>query len=344
METRKRRMIALAAVLAVVAAGTYLYLRRAEHPADAITIYGSIDIRQVQLAFNDSGRIAVIAVQEGDRVHRGQLVATLDSGRFEDAVARARSQLAAARQVLARLLAGSRPEEIIEARANVAAARASWRNARTTYRRSAALAQEHYLPQQARDNAQEALAVAYSRLLAARQALKLAVKGPRRQDIDGARDQVAADAAALSLTRKELADTRLYATADGVIDNRIQEPGDMTSPQLPVLTEALDNPVWARAYVPEPDLGRLRQGMRAEISSDSFPGTRFEGWVGFVSPVAEFTPKAVQTAQLRTELVYRVRVYACNPKGRLRLGMPVTVTLPLPARRVHGLSSHPCGG
>ena len=340
--TRKRRLILVLAAVAIAGVGAYLYIRRTEHPAGALTVYGSIDIRQIELAFNDSGRIATIAVQEGDRVRRGQLVATLDPARFEDAAAQARARLGSEQQVLARLLAGSRPEEIAEARANAAAALATWRNARTTYRRNAALAQEHYLPQQASDDAREALAVARSRWQAAQQALRLAIKGPRKQDIAAARAQVAADAAALALARKELADTRLYAPDDGVIDNRILEPGDMTSPQVPVLTEALDNPVWARAYVPEPDLGRLRQGMQAVITSDSFPGTHFDGWVGFISPVAEFTPKTVETTQLRTELVYRMRVYACNPQARLRLGMPVTVTIPLPARLVRGLSHHPC--
>ncbi len=340
--TRKLRLIAVVAVLAIVAGAAYLYVRRAGRPVDALTVYGSIDIREIQLAFNDSGRIAAIAVQEGDRVHRGQLLAKLDPARFRDAVAQAQARLAVAHQVLARLLAGSRPEEISEARANAAAALAVWRNAQTTYRRNSELAKERYLPQQARDDARQALTVARSRWQAAEQALRLAIKGPRLQDIAAARAQVAADTAAFALAHKELADTHLYAPENGVIDNRILEPGDMTSPQTPVLTLALDNPVWARAYVPEPALGELREGMRAVISSDSFPGKHFEGWVGFVSPVAEFTPKTVETAQLRTELVYRMRVYACNPQGELRLGMPVTVTIPLPGRPAQGQSIHPC--
>lgn len=340
--TRKQRLIAVMAVLVIAAGGAYLYVRHAGRPAGALTVYGSIDIREIQLAFNDSGRIATIAVQEGDRVHRGQLLAKLDPARFQDAVAQAQARLAVARQVLARLLAGSRPEEILEARANAAAALATWHNAKKTYHRNAVLAKEHYLPQQASDDARQALAVARSRWQAAEQALRLAIRGPRLQDIAAARAQVAADAATQALARKELADTLLYAPEDGFIDNRILEPGDMTNPQSPVLTIALDNPVWARAYVPEPALGELRQGMRAVISSDSFPGRRFDGWVGFVSTVAEFTPKTVETTQLRTELVYRIRVYVCNPQGQLRLGMPVTVTIPLPARPVHGQPRHPC--
>ncbi len=343
MPMNRKRLLIAVLVVVIAAVAAYAYLARRKSSSAALTVYGSIDIREVQLAFNDSGRIGQIAVQEGDRVHRGQLLATLDAARFRDATARAAAQLAVARHGLARLQSGSRPEEIAVARANAAAAQATWRNAQKTYRRDAVLAKEHYLPQQASDDARQAMEVAFSRQQAAQQALRLVIRGPRRQDIAAARAGVAADKAALALARKELADTHLYAVDDGVIDNRILEPGDMAGPQTPVLSLALDNPVWVRAYVPEPDLGRLRQGMRMVISSDSFPGQHFDGWLGFVSPVAEFTPKTVQTEQLRTELVYRVRIYVCNPDGRLRLGMPVTVTIPLPARLSRGLAHHPCG-
>lgn len=101
----------------------------------------------------------------------------------------------------------------------------------------------------------------------------------------------------------------------------------MVSPQTPVLTLALIDPVWVRAYLPEPALGRITLGANATIHTDSYPGKSYEGWVGFISPSAEFTPKSVHTPELRTRLVYSVRVFACNPQGELRLGMPVTVTI-----------------
>ena len=129
------------------------------------------------------------------------------------------------------------------------------------------------------------------------------------------------------LARRQLHDGKLVAPKDGVIEVRILEPGDMVTPQAPVFTVALDNPVWARIYVPEPDLGKIFPGMRAEIHTDSYPGQAFPGWIGYISPTAEFTPKNVETPQLRTRLVYEVRVYACNPDYRLRLGMPTTVRI-----------------
>ncbi len=103
----------------------------------------------------------------------------------------------------------------------------------------------------------------------------------------------------------------------------------MASPSQPVLTLDLTSPVYARAYLPEKQLGRIRPGMRAYVESDAFPGERFPAWVGFISPTAEFTPKTVETTEVRTELVYRMHVYACNADDRLRLGAPVTVVIPL---------------
>ena len=101
----------------------------------------------------------------------------------------------------------------------------------------------------------------------------------------------------------------------------------MASPQKPVFSLAITDPKWVRAYVSEPELGKIHEGMTATVSVDSFPNRRFEGWVGFISPVAEFTPKAVQTQELRPSLVYEVRVFVKDPSDELRLGMPATVHL-----------------
>ena len=107
------------------------------------------------------------------------------------------------------------------------------------------------------------------------------------------------------------------------------EPGEMASPQKPVFSLAVVDPKWVRAYVSEPDLGRVHPGAKANISVDSFPDRQFEGWIGFISPVAEFTPKSIETEELRSSLVYEVRVFVKDPTDELRLGMPATVRLPL---------------
>jgi HlyD family secretion protein len=131
-----------------------------------------------------------------------------------------------------------------------------------------------------------------------------------------------------------------------VIEDRILEPGDMASPATPVFTIALPSPLWVRAYVPEAELGRLRPGMTASVSTDSFPGTRYRGWIGYISPTAEFTPRTIESPELRTALVYRIRVYVCDPRGQLRLGMPATVRIDkaAPATGATGCSPDHDGG
>jgi HlyD family secretion protein len=103
----------------------------------------------------------------------------------------------------------------------------------------------------------------------------------------------------------------------------------MASPQRPVYTLAMTDPLWVRVYVKESDLGRIRPGMRAEVATDSYPNKRYGAWVGYISPTAEFTPKSVETTEVRSSLVYQVRIFVCNPQGELRLGMPATVTIAL---------------
>lgn len=148
--------------------------------------------------------------------------------------------------------------------------------------------------------------------------------------------QASADEAELAFADEQLKDAELHAPADGVIRERILEPGDMASPLTPVFTLALTDPVWVRAYLPQTALGKVKPGMRAAITTDSFPDRIYVGWIGDISPSAEFTPKNVETPELRTRLVYRMRVFACNPNGELRLGMPATVILDLSDRSSAG--------
>ena len=146
----------------------------------------------------------------------------------------------------------------------------------------------------------------------------------------------------LAIARKQLADASLIAPAAGVIQDRILEPGDMASPQLSVYTLALTDPIWVRAYVQGSDMGKIHQGMGAEVSTDSYPGKRYRAWLGYISPSAEFTPKSVETTEVRSNLVYQVRVFVCNPQNELRLGMPATVTIPLDQPASADSAATPC--
>ena len=292
MDISKKKKIIITFIFALIVGSgiaTYWFLRPQTNPS-YITIYGNIDIRQVETAFYVSGRIHRLWVQEGDRVHKGQLLAELDPIRFQDAVDKNRGQ--------------------------VAAQKATLKNAKITLARNQILVKSQAVSKQNLDDSIAAHRVAEHTLQANR--------------------------AALALAQQDLIDSKLYAPKDGVIQDRILEPGDMVTPQTPVYTLALDNPVWVRAYLPEKELGKIQLGMKAWIQSDSYPKHRFPGWIGFISPVAEFTPKTVQTTELRTELVYQVRVYACNPDYRLRLGMPVTVEIPFKNNLPQPLGKNPC--
>jgi HlyD family secretion protein len=330
MKSRVLQLVVLVLLLASAGGGYWWWSEsQRESSVDELILFGNVDIREVQLAFNQSDRIERLLVKEGDRVYEGQLLGVLDSRRLKAAADKAEAQVQAQRQVVARLVNGTRPEDIRKARADVDLARAELENAQRTAVRRKALAEQKAGSQQDADDARAAAATAQARLAAAQAALDLAIAGPRKEDIAEARAQLQSLEAQRALAHVELADTSLHAPKAGVIQDRILEPGDMASPQKPAFTLAISDPVWVRAYVPEPDLGKLSLGMMAEVETDSFPGKRYRAWVGFISPTAEFTPKSVEVRQLRTRLVYQVRVFVHNPEDELRLGMPATVHVPL---------------
>ncbi len=326
----KRRIALIVAALLVVGTGAtlaYWWTRPSNQPQQLV-LYGNVDLRQVDLPFNGNERIAAVLVQEGDAVHKGEILAKLDTSRLKPQVAQAEAQVAAQKAAVQRLHNGSRPEEIAQARANLAAATADAENARRLYERKKSLFEKSSATQQDVDNSKAALDVADAKVEVNKKALDLAIAGPRVEDVAQAEAQLRANKAQLALARQQLADANLVAPVDGIVRSRLMEPGEMASPQKPVFSLAITDPKWVRAYVSEPDLGRIHPGMTAYVMVDGFPTRRFSGWVGFISPVAEFTPKSVQTEELRISLVYQVRVFVKDETDVLRLGMPATVYLP----------------
>ena len=329
MQKKSLAIVIVAVVLGVTGAAAWYFNDRRTGNANDLLLYGNVDIRQVQLAFNGSERIAQMLVKEGEQVKKGQLLATLDSVRLAHNVDLQQAQLASQQQVVARLDAGSRPEEIRKAQADLESARIGADNAGRSYQRIEALVEQHFVAKQQADDARAAADAAQARYHALQETLKLVQMGPRKEDIAAAKSMLRGSQASLEMARKALADASLYAPDDGVIQERILEPGDMASTQRPVYTLALTDPIWVRAYVKETELGKLKPGMRAEVSTDSYPGKRYRAWVGYISPSAEFTPKSVETTEVRSSLVYQLRIFVCNPQGELRMGMPATVSIRL---------------
>jgi HlyD family secretion protein len=331
MQQRLRVVLILAAVVAV---GAALWWWLSGHGAarQELTLYGNIDLRQIDLPFNGSERVSEVLAQEGDHVKQCQVLARLDTSRLSPAVARAQADLEAQQQMVNRLHSGNRPAEIDQARANTAAARADAVNARAQLERLRTLSQNtagRALSRQDLDSAQAAADAAEAKLNASEKALALELAGPRREDVAQGEAQLQSQRAALAMLQQQLQDAELRAPVDAVVRSRVVEPGEISSPQKTAFTLAIVDPKWVRAYVSESDLGAVHEGQRATVSVDAFPNRRFEGWIGFISPTAEFTPKAVETRELRSSLVYEVRVFVKDPQDQLRLGSPATVHLPL---------------
>lgn len=327
----KKRILLLLILVAAVAAAVFgqrWYQHKTHRDGvDRLHIYGSIEIRDANLAFNEQARVAEVLVEEGQRVQAGQVLARQATDRLEAAIAEIRAKIDVQQAVVHRLKAGSRPQEIEQARAEVAAARIRVSNAENVQARLRQTSKTGATSRQDLDDAQANLMVAQARLKVREKALDLVLEGPRREDVAAAEHQLEALRAQLKLLNIRLADRTLIAPAVGIIQSRLLEPGELAGPSRPALTLALNDPKWVRAYVPEPELGVLHLGMPASVSSDSLPDGSVEGWVGYISPVAEFTPRTVQTEDLRTQLVYETRVYVRDSDDRLRLGMPVTVTI-----------------
>jgi HlyD family secretion protein len=295
-----------------------------------LVLYGNVDLREVDLSFNDSERIAEVLVQEGERVRRGQVLARLDTSRLRPETAAAEASAEAQQAVVDRLHHGSRPQEIAQAEANVASAKADQVNARQQWTRMSALTSQsagRAVSEQDLESSRDAMDSAQAHLEVAQKSLDLSEVGPRKEDIAQGEAQLRATRAQLELLRQQLGDAELIAPTDAVVRTRLLEPGAMASPQSPVLSLALMDPKWVRAFVSEVDLGRVHAGMKASIGSDSYPGRLFPGWVGFIASVAEFTPKSVETVELRSSLVYEIRVFVQDPQDEMRLGMPATVQL-----------------
>lgn len=259
---KQKRKIILIVLLVLLGAGGLYYRKMIRHrqPDGQLQLYGNVDIRQVAVAFYNTGRIKDILVHEGDRVKTGQLLAELDPVRLQADLKRKESELVLQQQVVAKLKHGSRPEEIQEARDKVKSLQAQVNDARITYERLHRMYLKKSVARQQVDDAQAGYLALKHQLQAEQQVLALAVKGPRIEDIAAAEAKLHAEEAAVTLARQKLKDSKVYAATDGVIQDRIMEPGDMTFSNAPVLTLARTNPVGSAPMFLNPISARYGRG------------------------------------------------------------------------------------
>ncbi len=340
MKKNSRLLILSLVTLLAVGGGAWWYSRPTVGET-ALTLYGNIDFRQASVPFNGSERIAEVLVEEGAFVKQGQILATLDTRRLQPQLAQLDATVEAQKAVLERLLHGTRKEEIAQAKANLESAKAEAVNANTQYKRRKALEPIAAVSQQDIDQSKATAEMARAKVKVAQNALTLAILGPRTEDIAQAKAQLRSDQAHRALLQQQLQDAQLRAPFDAIVQARLMEAGEIASPSKPVFSLAAMGTKWVRAYVPEPKLSLIQQGAKAKIFIDSMPGTSLEGWVGFISPVAEFTPKTVQTEDLRTSLVYETRIFVPDRHNVLRLGMPATVKIQSSPRETSTLSKQP---
>ncbi len=238
-----------------------------------LTLYGNVDIREVDLGFRVAGKLKEVFFDEGDAIEPGDLLCTLDTKPYMEKAWKAQAELRSSKIALV-----NGKKQLARRRlANI----------------SSAVSEEEY--ENARLN--------YASL---------------KSNVDAAE-------ATLASTMTEYEDCNCYVPSSGNILTRIREPGSILSVGEPVFTLALDTPIWIRCYIDEPDLGKIAPGMEAEIYTDTGTNSVYKGHIGFISSVAEFTPKNVQSPQLRTDLVFRLRIIVDNPDEGLRQGMPVTI-------------------
>jgi HlyD family secretion protein len=322
----KKAIIIPIALLAAVAA---VYLVRHYGSADErqATLYGNVDIREASLAFRVAGRVDSLRVDEGAMVKAGDVLATLDLEPLQNAL---RSAEAAAAALAARngmLHRGYRTEDVEQAKARLVAAQASLADAERNLARQTTLAPDGAATQKALDAARSVRDQAAAQVTVSEQQVRENTNGYRKEEVAESDAQLRQVQAQLDAARLALKDATLVAPSDGIILTRAIEKGAMVQVGTPAFSLSLTRPVWAIAYVSEPVLGRYAPNTKVTLWTDSRPDQPYHGVVGFVSPTAEFTPKSVETPDLRTSLVYRLRVVVEDPDSRLRQGMPLTVKL-----------------
>ena len=330
----RTKLLLFSLVLLTTGSGAYLYHahesamqhERAAH----LRLSGNVAIREVTLAFRPSERISEILVDEGDSVEEGQLLARLDAAELALNLQKAKAQTKAQEAVLEKLKNGTRSEEILQAQENVRAAAAASANARGIYARMLEIYEtSEGISLQELDNARATADSAEAKTRAAEAALEEARTGARGEDIQQAEATLAALRAEEERLAHLLTQYELRAPSAGVIRSRLLEVGDMASPAMPVFKLSLIERKQVRVYVSEADLSRIHEGQKALITMTSEADKPLTGTVGFIASTAEFTPKTVETEDLRTSLVYEVRISVDDPDNRLRLGMPVNARIDL---------------
>jgi HlyD family secretion protein len=300
----------------------YLLTRNKEEEGAFIKISGNIEATEVNVGFKISGRIVKLFVQEGDQAAKGKVLAKLDDEDLLQRVELAKATVKSSQARLAKLLAGSRPEELREVEAALQQAQYDFENKQNQYERMKTLFEKRVIPKEVLDNAETGYKIAKASVQRARENYLLVREGPRKEDIDDARAQVEQAGASLKFAETQLSYTVLYSPMPGVILVKSAEIGEVVNPGTSVLTLGDIENVWLKGYISEPELSKVKWGQEVIVTTDVRPKKESRGRISFISSQAEFTPKQIQTEKERVTLVYRIKVDIANPGRELKPGMP----------------------
>lgn len=320
----KTKVLLFVVILALGVLGWKIYQAYATTDDSAPTYYGNIDTRTVTLGFRFLGEIKSVLTDEGMSVKRGEKLAELLNAPMRYSLQEVEANIDLAKADLQKLRSGFRVEEVQEAKAQLAEAKAALARAEDSYKRSEQLIRTKSTSEERFIQNKWAYKQALAQMQKARAAYTLKQNGYRPEDIRAQEARVAALRAKAEQLKVDLNDTTIYAPVDGVILSRFKEPGAIATPGESVFEIAREDEFWVRAYVDEPLLGSVRPGQKMMIYTDS-RAEPYKGHVGFIAPNAEFTPKNIQTEELRADLVYRFRVIIEHPDDAIRQGMPVTL-------------------
>ena len=325
---KKSKILIAILIIAVAASAYFLYFKKEINP-NQVKVSGNIEVTTVGVGFKIAGLVIQRFVDEGESVKKGQNVAKLETADLELDVANAKAQLLAAKATLAQLTNGSRPQDVLLARATVKSAEADRDNAEVEYQRMQRLFARGAVAAQDRDRSQTTYAMANARADQTVQQLSLAVEGPRKEDIELAAARVEQVEQVLNLSQTKLSYAQITAPVDGIVLSKNIEAGEYVSPGTPVVTIGKLNQVWLKAYIPETDLGKVKLGQKVNVTTDTYPSKKYKGTIGFISSEAEFTPKSIQTAEERVKLVYRIKIMIENKDFELKPGMPADALIQL---------------
>ncbi|ALA60241.1 HlyD family efflux transporter periplasmic adaptor subunit [Nitrospira moscoviensis] len=328
---KKRILLIMIAALTVITGG-YLYVRSAsDRAADtALKVAGNVEAHESVVSFKVPGRIVELAVQEGQYVNPGDLLARLDDDDYRQQVSVDEATVRTREAELALALAGSREQEIQAAKQSLIDAKADLELKRAEFRRRKALLGEQAVSQEDVDSAETLMKRAEATYRRVKETHAQIVEGTRKEEIAVRRANLQLAREHLEMSRVKLAYTVLTAPVSGVVLVRQAELGEVVAPGTPVVTIADLDRLWVRGYINETDLGRIRWGQQATVRTDTYPDKEYKGRVSFIASQAEFTPKSVETHKERVTLVYRVKIDVENPNHELKPGMPVEVMIGVP--------------